>query len=89
MQLLQEKHTSSVPGKAHPEAKRPIPAYPEFSIRSWKMPEIFALGFRQKQSANLRSFWQDTMFFGLLEKKIEWFAEQKLQMSKWKPQGII
>lgn len=53
------------------------------------MPEIFALGFRQKQSANLRSFWRDTMFFGLLEKKIEWFAEQKLQMSKWKPQGII
>lgn len=22
-------------------------------------------------------------------KKIEWFTEQKLQMSKWKPQGII
>ena len=42
-----------------------------------------------KQSANLRSFWRDTMFFGLLEKKIEWFAEQKRQMSKWKPQGII
>ena len=58
---------------------------PNFQSRSWKMPEIFAPRLQAETVSQfkellagydvLRSFW----------KKIEWFTEQKLQMSKWKP----